>query len=592
MPTFRQWLKLSALQSEPTERAVEQAEELVEYEALDPHESALQMYYLGIWSSLCPRRALSGTPAFRALPAIDLSSKPGPTLRLRDTSVYKDLVRWANTALQPYGQVVSANWGLRQPDLNFVATSADNLRNLVGCTGELKKRCKREAIDGDTGEGWPTQINQAGPWVAAIAQETVYALQTAEMYGAKTGMIGVGTQMSRLVVLNAERAERTIALEVTADFRATLELPADGEGPFIPLDALLTSAREYARSIGGFDLRGSDGELDHDSLGRLWAFLLAAASRLANMDDSVTDVLPDHGLETHGDAPTVSCTGDALLLGVAPLRKELGAAADMAEAARANADADGESDRSDSGSEYTDEPEEESSDDDEDTPARKRQKRQASQGGRAIRRRRTSSLTGSPPPQLPGPSSQAAVAPSAAVTPAESRAPQTAPTTEGSGDVDSSYVEDWLAQQRGTRIARSRALFAGRASPDSERTTSDGSIIDPEHMVEMAAALRARVCPVLSSTMDELVATVCGSQRPNSPPGGSSGSGDQPGAPTVAAAETVAPRHVSGSASTPTATRKHDGGSAGGDGKISRPCSATTTPTRHRANTLVPHVPL
>lgn len=236
---------------------------------------------------------------------------------------------------------MSPLWGLHKPDLTFVLQSADRLRHLVGCTAELKVKVnnkKESGADEPRGNAHNHSSyseradTSTSPWVTALAQETVYALEGAEMYGATTGMIGVGTIVSRMAVLDSRRHSRTLALEVGPEFHAYLQLSGFNEE--IPLEELMRRLKEFGGDLGAFDLRGADGDVDETSLQRLWSFLLAAATGLADTDDEVLSTIPDDGQIPEFESQVLSASDTHLLLGAASLRKELGQAADRAELER------------------------------------------------------------------------------------------------------------------------------------------------------------------------------------------------------------------------------------------------------------------
>lgn len=234
-------------------------------------------------------------------------------------------------------------------------------------------------------------------------------------------------QLSRLVILDASRGSRTLALEVTREFPDSLQL-ADGET--IPLDQLVHVFGTYDGKLGAFDLRRPDGEIGDGSLDRLWAMLCAVASSLADEDDAVTSMLfsADHQANevSNGDGPSIKAEG----------------------------------------------------------------KRKATEKSafKTKRQRRTLSLTAS------------------------------SLLANTSGGVDDSYVDGWVADQSGGHVVRSRTLYPGRRSPDDSCATSDGSLVDPELLVDMVTALRVSVVPVLSSLMDKMVSDASGSARRASTP--------------------------------------------------------------------------
>ncbi|BEI80739.1 hypothetical protein CcaverHIS002_0112680 [Cutaneotrichosporon cavernicola] len=455
MPTFSSLLQPGAPFPTPTSDAYESALKLILGEEDAACEADLQTWYRFIWSSVLGRVAYGRSlPTLSGIVTINLAERPGPTMAWRECSVHHDLTSWATSAL-PAGEALPSSWGFKFPDLGFLAGSADRRRFLVAASGEIKVPARTSASD---------TSHRNGPWTAALAQEVIYALSIAEVYGSRLGVIAVGTQLCRLVIRSWAPSSRSLGLEVSPEFHAYL-----GPGE-LPLERLVEIIRQFGGRVGALDLRESTGDVDSISLRRLWGLLHAAATSVANQDvqvrQLVSDVVPSMA------TVEVTAEGESLLMGLSSTRRELRSAAIASEAAPPLGVVVGI--------------------------------RQQRRGYPAPPRRRSSSLTGSPPP-MAGPAPAGADVLSAPVN-----EPSTSTQTESreftpSRESHSSYVQDWVAAQTGRRIARSRALFPDRVSPAGSDATSDGSLVDPDRLIDMLAALRITVRPMLAEEMDDVL---------------------------------------------------------------------------------------
>ncbi|BEJ17635.1 hypothetical protein CspHIS471_0610360 [Cutaneotrichosporon sp. HIS471] len=471
MPTFSSLLQPGAPFPTPTPDAYDSALELILEEEDASCEADLQRGYHSIWSSalgrIAPRR---NSPKLSGVATINLAERPGPTMAWRECTVHLDLTSWATSTL-PAGEALPLTWGFKFPDLGFLAGSADRRRFLVAASGEIKVPARTSASD---------TSHRNGPWTAALAQEAIYALSIAEVYGSRLGVIAVGTQLCRLVIRSWAPSSRSLGLEVSPEFHAYL-----GPGE-LPLERLVEDIRQFGGRVGALDLRESTGDVDPISLRRLWGLLHAAATSVANQDvevrQLVSDVVPSMA--------TVEMTaeGESLLRGLHSTRRELRSAASASEAASLSESSSGD----DSSDEYRP------------SPKRRRTARPLTQGRPAPPRRRFSSLTGSPPPMM-GPAPAGAGVLSALVNEPSTSTPTEPREFTPSHESHASYVQDWVFAQTGRRIARSRALFPDRVSPAGSDATSDGSLVDPDHLIDMLAALRITVRPMLAEEMDDVL---------------------------------------------------------------------------------------
>lgn len=560
MPVFRDHLLPGSPFQEPTEGARRQAASLVEDEPW-ASEAELQLSYITIINEIAT--FLPRTPPLRLQPNVKLDRAPGPTgLFVNDTCVLRDLRGWANNQL-PEGTSVESTWGPNTPDLLLRASSRDRRRHVGGASGELKANespptPKASSHGGhapttagifDSGAA-PRVSNGAGggsankPWIKALAQEAIYALECHEMYGTRRGFVGVGTAMSRLVVLKNTQDERVLAVDLHHDLCESLP-------PRVDLAYLLDHIRSPdVGRVGAFDLRGADGELNDSSLERLWVFWLGAFNILLDQDDSVTARLspPSHALSE--DTTNVNVTGTRLLMDSAALRDLLQSAASALEAESEN--------------------EEEAGDDDDDDdlasdPSYVNKKVKLNDGGcrpitrKGVRTPSTGSSSLTPPPEGTGVGASAAYEPVTANEPGEGEAGHRKEEAEDDReDIDASTiavarVAAWLRTRPGDdmsgepqaesepepeldsqppvpqagpqystpslmnlapeRIAASRALYEGRESREGS-VTSNGSLIAPERWDSAVTALKIKIVPVSVSDMDHLLSALHRNQRP------------------------------------------------------------------------------
>lgn len=476
--------------------------------AEDPYrrEEDLRHRYRELWQSVVgPESTLRGVASITFENAVELSRASGPEVRWSDTQVHVDLVRWANGAL-PAGSVVGPTWGFLKPDLGFLARSPDKRRYVVAASGELRigdRDSEDEDSRGDTeqqAESHGQRNDMTRPWITAIAQETIYALTVAEMFGSWHGVVGVDTILSRLVVINWRRGERFLALEVSPHLRNAL---GDQQ---VPLENVLNLIRDFDGRIGGLDLRNEEGDVHDADLRRLWALLHSSAVRLAEMDVDLREQLAQEPVLDLRQSLSTTADGDSLLFSTASLRRELSVAAgalDLDRHVGENPSSEpGEDDESDA---YLDPPTRRGSAAPRSPPARRVTRSSAlSEHPPVNPLPRTRSASPPPPATATGPGA-------AATVPRESRggAGQDAGASSTSSasqtaDRTSAHLANWLVSQ-GLSVARARALHPGRQSPGPSGAPSDSSLVSPEYLVDLIGTLEVAVWPATTTEMDVLL---------------------------------------------------------------------------------------
>lgn len=301
MPPFRDLLPRPLVFPEPNAAARSAAKKIVSFAADTlTLEDDFKIAYRALWAS-----------AVEPLPGrldgdrqVDLATRHGPVKTWTDCLLHRALGDWANATL-PGDQVVSVTWGFRRPDLAFLARSADGGWHLVAATGEIKRHRARTFDEGTRSHSavmnaapTPAQSAQPSPprnqsanaaWVTSMAQECLYALQTAELYGALTGVAIVESEFCRIVVSSAEG--RKLIVEVHDELHEQLgHQDAD-----LPLAEFLGVVSAHHGRVGAHDLDDGAGDVDEEALKSLWDLLVDAAEALGDADDVNRALLPPHG---------------------------------------------------------------------------------------------------------------------------------------------------------------------------------------------------------------------------------------------------------------------------------------------------------